>query len=287
MFLVKNYLNFTDLKKFLFRRWFRTLPLYYLILMTLLILTLIITNKVSFKWQYFLFLNNFTSKPSAFFGETWSLSIEEWFYILFSLLLFITSVTINSKKIVSKERAHNFFGCVLKKYDDMFTIVIFRLDAIAYGILAYWLFYNFRIVENKIFFLFSLSFILIFIAAIIRFKFSDLTIVGITYYLFAGLGYAALVLALYICRWKNKWRIVSHISRISYSIYITHLSLLLLPLIKLFQPATLLGKVIFMVVYTIITYLSSLFTYTVIEMRFNKIRDRYYLSDKELIRSEQ
>lgn len=288
-------LYYSDLKKFLIRRWLRTLPLYYFILLALLILYSILkVSRVQDEWKYFFFLSNFTFRPARFFGESWSLAIEEWFYVLFSSTLFIvTIISSNTAKAFSKIKASNFFGYLLiafivliwfikflcfkgHQYNDIFTIVVFRLDAIAYGILAYWIFYTFKINESHLFLLFSLSFVLVFLAAIIRFVYSDSTIVGLSYYLVAGLGYAAFVLALRIYNWKITFRIISHISKVSYSIYITHLSLILFPLLKFYHPNTLVQKLFFFLIYTIVVYFASIFTYNVIERPFNKIRDRYF-----------
>ena len=277
------------------RRWLRTLPLYYFILLTLLMLFSGGINEIHFKWKYFFFLNNFTSKPSGFFGESWSLAIEEWFYILFSSTLFIVTMLRfpKAKKPFFKIQASKFFGVVLiifialiwivkllvvngYKHDDVFTIVIFRLDAIAYGILAYWVFYTLKITQNNILLLFSLSFLFISVSVIIKFVYTGLTIFGMIYYLVGGLGYAGLVLALSLYPWRNTSRFVSHISKISYSIYITHLSLILLPLLKFCQPATLFQKTIFLFVYMIFTYFASIFTHRLIEKPFNKVRDHYF-----------
>ena len=83
-------------RKFLTRRWIRTLPLYYLCLALL-----------SWAWppdfwrpdhrrvllqtlpEYALFLQNFawTVGHHNWFGASWSLAVEEWFYVSFSAVL--------------------------------------------------------------------------------------------------------------------------------------------------------------------------------------------------------
>lgn len=163
-----------------------------------------------------------------------------------------------------------------KEFKNIYTIVIFRLDAIAYGILAYWAFYSYNINKKNSNALLSISIVLITLAVTIKFTCSDVTVSGIAYYLIAGIGYALFVLALSIYPWRNTFRVVSHISKISYSIYITHLSLILLPLRKFYQPNTLFQKVAFLFVYTMLVYLVSIITYTMVEKPFNKIRDRCF-----------
>lgn len=81
-----------DLVGFWRRRWYRTLPNYYLFLglhvawraWVLGYPAVISTNR-----EYFFFLQNFGQSPSYFFPETWSLAVEEWFYLLFALLLWL------------------------------------------------------------------------------------------------------------------------------------------------------------------------------------------------------
>jgi peptidoglycan/LPS O-acetylase OafA/YrhL len=81
--------------KFWVRRALRTLPNYYLFLLI----------NVGFWWvfqkarglpdpapllpRYVFFLQNFTGQRAWFFAESWSLSVEEWFYLLFPLGLFL------------------------------------------------------------------------------------------------------------------------------------------------------------------------------------------------------
>lgn len=80
---------------FYLRRWFRTLPLYYF----LLIGFIFVSNKFygTNDWHplHFVFLQNFIPYESDFFSIAWSLSIEEWFYLL--LPLFMLSLSLITK----------------------------------------------------------------------------------------------------------------------------------------------------------------------------------------------
>lgn len=68
------------------RRWLRTLPAYYLILIILLIFTNYNSSSYQWHWKHFIFSQNFFPGELAFFGVSWSLSVEEWFYLLTPLL---------------------------------------------------------------------------------------------------------------------------------------------------------------------------------------------------------
>jgi len=79
-------IDITTLVNFWKRRWYRTLPLYYLVL----ILKIMVYGN-PFGWKiivYFLFLQaNFVG--ISFFGVSWSLVVEEWFYIFLPIVSFV------------------------------------------------------------------------------------------------------------------------------------------------------------------------------------------------------
>jgi len=82
------------LKVFWIRRWFRTLPLYYIVLALNIVLTLLINGPKEIPVTVFLFpffLQNFLWPHPYFFIPAWSLTIEEYFYLLFPLVLFLFS----------------------------------------------------------------------------------------------------------------------------------------------------------------------------------------------------
>lgn len=85
-FASKQALQYADLFHFWKKRWWRTLPLYYFV-----ILVKFCATGFAIGWNilfYIFFLQNHFYGIS-FMGVTWSLVIEEWFYILVPVLLFV------------------------------------------------------------------------------------------------------------------------------------------------------------------------------------------------------
>jgi peptidoglycan/LPS O-acetylase OafA/YrhL len=71
---------------FLKRRWFRTFPNYYLVLLINILIAGFIGQETPKLWRYFFFLQNFKITMLPFFTESWSLSIEEFAYIVLPFL---------------------------------------------------------------------------------------------------------------------------------------------------------------------------------------------------------
>ncbi len=91
--LEKNKVTLPILLNFWKRRWFRTLPNYFLMLIFLMLLD-ILFNPDAFSVEnvapYFIFAQNLFQPHPWFFHEAWSLSIEEWFYLIIPALIMVS-----------------------------------------------------------------------------------------------------------------------------------------------------------------------------------------------------
>src|SRR5262249_49323302 len=129
---------------FLVRRWMRTLPLYLLWIVVLLI-TLWPRELRHTAITYLVLLQNFAwpMVPGSF-AVSWSLTVEEWFYLLFSGLLLVLAthnkhhaVVLACAVFLLAPFIARLFGPA--EWESMRKVVVFRLDAIAYGVVMAWL----------------------------------------------------------------------------------------------------------------------------------------------------
>lgn len=149
--------SFKTLLSFWIKRWFRTLPNYFLVLTLLVcILPFLYTgalhNPLPY-WKYFLFIQNFHTPHPNFFGEAWSLAIEEWFYLLVPALIFIltggfrikpkNSILITSCLVIVLVTSFRYYRYVhspaidYHNWDISFRKqVVTNLDSLMYGVLG-------------------------------------------------------------------------------------------------------------------------------------------------------
>ncbi|MGB3071085.1 MAG: acyltransferase [Ottowia sp.] len=139
-------------RDFWLRRWFRTLPNYYLFLLINAALAWWGIEAGRFSWSFAVFSQNLLgpeAKP-LFFAEAWSLALDEWFYFLMPLLLGLVAL------VRRLERRQVFwivalmlivFPTVLRsvvtppthffEWDERIRrVTIMHLDATGWGVLA-------------------------------------------------------------------------------------------------------------------------------------------------------
>jgi peptidoglycan/LPS O-acetylase OafA/YrhL len=85
------------LKSFWVRRWFRILPLYYAILLFKFIF---IDDSIGWNILYYVFFLQNNIYGIQYFGVSWSLVIEEWFYLFTPVFLLLATMFFKSKEKV-------------------------------------------------------------------------------------------------------------------------------------------------------------------------------------------
>lgn len=301
--------NFNRVKYFWVRRWFRTLPNYYFILIVNIITAIYLGTELPDNlWQYFFFLQNFAWEMPLFFTESWSLPIEEFAYIIGPLLLY---VLVLFKLNISKSK---LFGLVTIAIILFFTITkiiynintdqsdmvfwnvnlkastLYRIDAIYFGVFAAYL----SMVESKKWNKLSgLSFVIgaiIFMGLNYIIPTKQLFIETHPFFwnvLYLPINSIAIALCLpLLSNIKSAPKFISipvtTISIISYSMYLLHYSIVL-QLLKYYFPSEGLSSFdvsIYISVYVIITILLSYILYKVFEKPMMDIRDKSFITNR-------
>lgn len=142
--------------RFYARTALRILPNYYAILLVYLILVSggIVNGDIhAFPlWQFFTFTQNLFTPFYNFYWESWSLSVQWWFYLLFPLLLTITSIRVSPRKatpficLFFILLSLSYRAVVASHASDVFwwdvwirKTVASRCDCIYIGVLAAWI----------------------------------------------------------------------------------------------------------------------------------------------------
>ena len=243
--------SFSVLLNFWKRRWLRTLPNYFLVLIIIIAVTRFVTGEFNYPKTplYFIFFQNFNWPHPHFFDEAWSLSIEEWFYFIVPLLVFIGLHLFPSsvkKSVLIVIFVVIIFTIMLRYYRYLhmseLTIeiwagyfrgtVLTRLDNIVAGVFGAYLAHYHKdfwvIYKNQ--FLTSGILLLLFTAYIPRLFFMDSSFYWCNLsFIFAELG--ILLCFPFFSQVKTGagkvYKFVTYTSLISYSMYLVHGALLL------------------------------------------------------------
>ncbi len=233
---------------FWIRRWFRTLPNYFMVLMWIVILNYNSLDKETILQFIFFVQNLFYPHPNIFL-EAWSLSVEEWFYLSTPLLLFFLmkikrlkhkkiilfwiSIVILFSTLFRAYQASHITNFDYYWWDVNIRKEVFpRLDSLMYGILgAYLNRYHERawtIWANKCFVI-GVIMILWGLPGIITAVPQE---VFYNYILLALTPISVLLLLPKLSAWNASpspiKSIIVFISKISYSMYLIHFSLILI-----------------------------------------------------------
>jgi len=136
--------------RFWHRRWMRTIPAYFVALAFSALLARVLGNaRLPAIAPYAAFVQNFAWPMPRFFDASWSLAIEEWFYLLCPMILFAAASVLPRRiALTTFPLVLGIFGVVCRAryavaYGDwdigVRKLVITRIDAIAYGTAVSWL----------------------------------------------------------------------------------------------------------------------------------------------------
>ncbi|MDX9789375.1 MAG: acyltransferase [Candidatus Kapabacteria bacterium] len=249
--------NFTILSVFYFlkRRWYRTLPNYYLILLVnIFIAYVVIGYEIQELWKYFFFVQNAFHTMLPFFPESWSLSIEEFTYLTVPFMLLAGSLIFknikNRKNLFFIIFLTGFIFFIANKMHYAFTtnnttlsqwnlslkaVVMYRIDAILTGILASWLYCNYYDFWRKYRYVFALFGSLFFLGMYLGVGYFRITIEhfpifwNVFYLPLTSLTFTLFLPVLSELETPPKYigKLVYFVSITSYSVYLLHYSVVL------------------------------------------------------------
>ena len=143
-----------ELARFYLRRWFRTLPLFWLFLFVNVAIELALrhhTLTVAEVLSHGFFLRSLTGNHFTFFAESWSLAIEEWFYLLFPVALWCgLKFSARFDAVFLSVAGLFFLGSTLLRLagasqpfatwaEWQREVVFYRFDALMLGVFAAWI----------------------------------------------------------------------------------------------------------------------------------------------------
>ncbi|GAA4431702.1 acyltransferase [Pontibacter saemangeumensis] len=291
------------IRDFWVRRWCRTLPLYYLVL-ALNIAAHELFGSASHGLATYLpflgFLQNAVTPQPGFFGEAWSLSVEEWFYLSLPLVLLLFDRGLSGSGLSVKSKAllglAFFFVAIVSLrltvvgvFDPAWNSGIrkmmpLRLDAILTGVFFSWLSFYYRglFTKGRYYYL-AAGACLIPCACWIYYQdvYSSAAPVFFTktlYFTMTDVSLALLLPAASHLRLKSPGlvsRAVTHVSLVSYSVYLLHQSVVIRFLALLGSPDSVLSSAFFYGAYLGITLVLSSLLYTYFELPMTSLRERF------------
>jgi peptidoglycan/LPS O-acetylase OafA/YrhL len=290
----ENKFSSYQLVNFWKRRWFRTLPNYYLILLVNFIIVKcgLIGGDINYvNWKFVFFLQNFTHSFGWFFLESWSLTIEEWFYIFTPLILILLLKFFKPKNaflltvlilLLFPLLYRVYTACYAglpesDLYENIKKVVLTRLDAIGYGLLAAWFAFYYKDLWQKYKIAFAiLGAVVLYIIAhdmfnssflyrnVFLYSFSPFALMlflPMAYSIKTGYGFAG--------------KCVTHISKISYSMYLVNLAIVAGVIRHNFPVENITDGVIKYFIYWMIVIILSSIIYRFYEKPMMDLRDKF------------
>ena len=289
----------TGLLRFWYRRWMRTLPLYFFFFLVSLKYDWTGATTLSARLSYLVFAQNLIWAMPDFYGVTWSLSVEEWFYFSFPLMLLSFMALGRSPRQAAAISIAVFILLppllrltMRGNFDDYGSIdesirhvMVFRLDSIGFGVLvAYisqWHGVMFQRLVRYWWIFFGLVVACVACTQQNYFSLSQARLVAPFYFSISALAFAGLIpffSTLQRSRFSLFNRFVKYTSLISYSMYLAHIfafvvGMAILRKFGLFETIYPKPWLVYPIFYALVYILSS-GTYYAIERPFLALRDR-------------
>ncbi|BEM87131.1 acyltransferase [Serratia marcescens] len=271
---------------FWFRRWMRTYPSYLLFLL----LNLFLINNIRPEappniLAFSTFTQSLVHPHPAFFGEAWSLAVEEVFYFLFPIVIAVFLFIVRDKKvsILLAIAAMILFSFLFRvnatmnaqqTFNEIRSTSLYRLDSLMIGVIFSWLF-----VSNKINRLSWIGLLLIPIAIAIASQpdvfMDESRFLKIFLFDIANVGFACLITTFYHVDLPNLMKAVTaRIARWSYAAYLTNLPVLIALNHYLPKPDSTVGCLAMWSLFIALTMLSAKLVYELFEVKILRLRDR-------------
>lgn len=240
--------NHLSILNFWSRRWWRTLPNYYLFLVITIIFQYCINNVIPSLSDIYISLwfgQYIVNPPVTFYGVSWSLCIEEWFYLLFPISLLIlnrlfvkpqlTFIAVITLFVLASITIRTLIFLEYYSYSFPIREITFcRLDAIVFGVAIAFLSAILKITYAIRFKAFFAGIICLIATVIMQYYFKmdfeqsmPMQILGII----TPLGFALTLPMVSVINYpKSKFSFINvcvkKISLWSYSIYLSHIPIL-------------------------------------------------------------
>jgi len=249
--------------------------------------------------KYLYFSQNLNNIHPSFFPEAWSLSVEEWFYLIIPILilLFTVWIKLSIKKsvllvavsvivLVTYHRFYRYFNMDINNYSAWDSIlrkqVFTQLDSLMYGVLGaylsiyykkYWLKNNKMLLILGIVIFFTLQY----------FRVNSFIKVELFYcvFYFSIISLATLCLLPFLSNYKTGKGIVfnaiTYLSLISYSIYLWHYSIIRNWIFENMKVPTIGGtEILKYFLFWLTTILISILVYKYFELPLMKLRNKRF-----------
>lgn len=276
---------------FWFRRWMRTYPSYVIFLfLNIFFIGNIRPESYPELLKFLTFTQSLLTPHPSFFGEAWSLAVEEVFYFItplcIALMMRLTGNT-NRALIISvilllllPFMARLFIASTTDlTFNQIRSTALLRIDSIMIGVLTCWAYYRSpdkwrKILPGVALMLLPLLALTVYIAAMPDQLINQSFILKMVLFDMAGFGCAGLIVS--GMTWiPSKMMIAfsSRIARWSYAAYLTNIPVMLFIKYMMVAPVTLFSACLQWLVFVFLTLFTAFVVYTIFEVRVLRIRD--------------